>query len=47
MFTCKFAQHFESSLERVDKRVTKRWNGMLSLHFNPLNSFQVINSTLL
>ncbi|TIB88774.1 hypothetical protein E3Q06_00843 [Wallemia mellicola] len=26
MFTAKFAQHFESSLERVDKRTTKRWS---------------------
>lgn len=27
MFTAKFAQHFESSLERVDRRTTKRWSG--------------------
>ncbi|TIB69187.1 hypothetical protein E3P77_00697 [Wallemia ichthyophaga] len=28
MFTAKFAQHFESSLERVDRRTTKRWSGI-------------------
>ncbi|TIA90065.1 hypothetical protein E3P99_01795 [Wallemia hederae] len=28
LFTAKFAQHFESSLERVDRRTAKRWSGI-------------------